>query len=49
MDGGWWVINGYDERCPQCGDLERFDGDANLVRQWAEHAKTIIFMAARRV
>lgn len=47
-DEGWWVADGFDERCPQCGDIERFDNDANRVAQFAEHAKVVVFMDARR-
>lgn len=31
---GWWVIAGWDERCPNCGDIERFDHDGTLVRRF---------------
>jgi hypothetical protein len=47
-DEGWWVIGGFDERCPGCGDIERFDMDANRVADFAEHAKVIVFMDAHR-
>lgn len=30
-DEGWWVIAGSEERCPGCGDIERFDRDHNLI------------------
>lgn len=30
-DEGYWCVAGYDERCPGCGDMERFDSDANQV------------------
>jgi hypothetical protein len=42
------VIAGWDERCPGCGDIERFDMDANRVADFAEHAKVIVFMDAHR-
>lgn len=31
---GWWVISGWDEKCPVCGDIERFDGEGNEVRRF---------------
>lgn len=47
-ESGWWVIGGWDERCPQCGDVERFDYNADVVRQWSEQATVVRFLAARR-
>lgn len=36
-DEGWWCIGGSDERCPGCGDVERFDlADHALVATGAE-------------
>lgn len=45
---GWWAIAGWDERCPQCGDIERFDDAGNVVRRFAEQAKVIVHMDAWR-
>lgn len=53
---GWWVVGGVDERCPGCGDIERFDvealfgkrSDFGPVRRWSEQAKVVVFLAARR-
>ena len=36
--GGWKVNIGFDERCPGCGDIERFDNDANLCGRLVESA-----------
>lgn len=36
-DEGYWCIAGYDERCPGCGDMERFDMDAERI---AVHVST---------
>ena len=47
-DNGWWVIGGWDERCPGCGDIERFDMAGTEVARFAEQAKVIVFMDARR-
>src|SRR5512139_1814442 len=41
-DEGWWVIDGWDERCPGCGDIDRFDHDANLVGRLVEQAKVVV-------
>ena len=39
---GSWVIGGYDERCPQCGDIERFDLDTfERVRCFDERAEIV--------
>jgi hypothetical protein len=45
---GWWVIGGIEERCPGCGDIERFDSDHNLIDRRQDHARVLTFMAARR-
>ena len=47
-DEGWWCMAGWDERCPECGDIERFDEDGNVVARFAEQAKVVVFMDARR-
>jgi len=44
-DGGWWIIAGWDERCPQCGDVERFDERGAVVARFAEQAKTVTLPA----
>lgn len=47
-DEGWWIVGGWDERCPGCGDIERFDFDGEQVGRFQEQAKVIVFMDARR-
>lgn len=34
--GGHKVMIGYDERCPGCGDIERFDSDSEVRGQLQE-------------
>jgi hypothetical protein len=41
---GSWVIAGYEERCPGCGDIERFDEDGHLVERRQEQARVLTFM-----
>lgn len=45
---GWKVLAGYDERCPGCGDVERFDLTANRVATFVEQAQVVRFMGAYR-
>lgn len=47
-DEGWWCTTGFDERCPGCGDIERFDLEGAEVARFAEQAKVVIFLDARR-
>lgn len=30
-DEGWWVMGGRDQRCPACGDVERYDNEGECV------------------
>lgn len=30
-DEGWWVLAGWEERCPGCGDIERLDAGRNII------------------
>jgi hypothetical protein len=46
-DEGWWVIAGRDERCPQCGDIERFDTEGNRVAEFVQNAQ-VVSLASRR-
>lgn len=43
-DGGWWVIEGWEERCRGCGDIERFGMEANLVGRRVERAEVVRFL-----
>ncbi len=49
---GWWALGGFDERCPGCGDIERFDEEGHRVAQFVERAKVVVaidaWKAARR-
>lgn len=46
LDGGWWVIGGMDERCPGCGDIERFDMEHERIRQFEERARVLTLARA---
>lgn len=46
-DQGRWVVAGRDERCPECGDIERFDLDGELVDRRREHAGVIPLTASQ--
>lgn len=42
-EDGWWGMDGWDERCPGCGDIERFDMDGNEVRRFRVQGVVIPF------
>jgi len=42
-DEGWWVMDGWDERCPSCGDIERFDMEAIEGRRFRVQGVVIPF------
>ncbi len=45
---GWWIIGGFEERCPGCGDIERFDEFSNLIESTCERADVIRFIPRAR-
>ena len=47
-DEGWWCIGGYDERCPDCGDIERFDWQGNELDRFRVHAEVVPFRRRTR-
>lgn len=42
---GCWVVAGYDERCPNCGDIERFNLEADFLGGYVERAKILSIVA----
>ena len=45
---GGYMMAGYDERCPGCGDVERFTLQGEQVSRFAEQAKVLVSLAAHR-
>lgn len=45
---GSWFIGGFEERCPGCGDIERFDEDGEMIERRQDKARVLVFMDAYR-
>lgn len=45
---GSWLIGGFEERCPGCGDIERFDEDGEMIERRQDKARVLVFMDAYR-
>jgi hypothetical protein len=45
---GQWFMAGWEERCPGCGDIERFNVGGEMIERRQEKARVLVFMDAYR-